>query len=51
MTIKRAIQFIEDYLYEPSNISDEWVEVLLLCLAVLKNNCYELNQKFNIDGE
>lgn len=35
MTVKKAIQMIDEYLLEPNSIHKEWVEILLMCRKAL----------------
>ena len=37
MTIKQAIEMIDDYLLEPNSIAKEWVEVLRMCRKALRD--------------
>ena len=35
MTTEKAIKMIDEYLVEPNNINQEWVEVLEMCKEAL----------------
>ena len=48
MTIKKAIEMIDEYLMESNSISADWVEVLKLCRKALVEKELTLNV---VDGD
>lgn len=54
MTIKRAVEMIDEYLMEPNNIDKDWVEVLNLCRKALvsknKNSVKHSKWEISFDG-